>query len=105
LIIIDFCQAKVQVLETANKQLVEEKKIQEDKWKKLEKEIHEKSLKRVGTFSKISQKINHYNTYKEIARKSGSVHRAEIPIIGGEIPEGNCRIKGFWLELVEEAIN
>jgi hypothetical protein len=50
-----FCQAKVQVLETenkqlveANKQLAEEKKIQEDKCSKLEKEMREKSLKRVS---------------------------------------------------------
>jgi hypothetical protein len=48
LIIIDFCQAKMQVLETENKQLVEEKKIQEDKYSKLEKEMREKSLEKVG---------------------------------------------------------
>jgi hypothetical protein len=36
------------MLETENKQLVEEKKIQGDKLKKLEKEMREKYLKRVG---------------------------------------------------------
>jgi hypothetical protein len=51
-------QAKVQVLETENKQLQEEKKIQEDKCSKLEKEMREKTLKRVGTISKNSNTKN-----------------------------------------------
>jgi hypothetical protein len=38
----------VQVLQTENKQLIEEKQIQEDKYSKLEKEMREKLLKRVG---------------------------------------------------------
>jgi hypothetical protein len=42
----------MQVLEAENKQLLEEKKFQEDKCNKLEKEMREKSLKRVGKFFK-----------------------------------------------------
>jgi hypothetical protein len=45
-------QAKVQLLETANKQLLEEKKILADKCSKLEKEMREKTLKRVRTIYK-----------------------------------------------------
>jgi capsular polysaccharide biosynthesis protein len=54
-----------QLLE-ANKQIVEEKKIYKDKCSKLEKEMREKSLKRVGTISKnLNTKIlNHYNIKK-----------------------------------------
>jgi hypothetical protein len=41
------------VLKTENKQLIEEKKIQQQKWDQLEKEIREKSLKRVGIIYKL----------------------------------------------------
>jgi hypothetical protein len=47
------------VLETENKQLVEEKKIQDDKCRQLEKEMREKSFKRVGyIFKNLNTKIS-----------------------------------------------
>jgi hypothetical protein len=51
------------VLETENKQLVEEKKIHEDKCSKMKKEMREKLLKRVGTFFK-NFNTNLYNIKK-----------------------------------------